>query len=781
MSSSGLSDSPRAAPQQQARPVLNRDIEEGTKRFYEMLAAKKPQSKPATSQSQSESKPRTVEGGLPPHLLRQREKTDRASQGSDNSASASGNAIEPMVPKQQQQTVSEGHPPHLLRQRETGNNASQTTGSLVPKVIIEPPASEESLRSQDRIVSQTRPIPSPKRPAPPQSPQPTQSRDKPLNSTSKQTHSPTSASWGPTKRIPFAETSNSIHPALKKAVGNRYSITVRQDTPPGSPLTPVWDDHPVDRAEDRIPTSYGIHDIKKWRPKHSEDLESQSLPSTAASVKFSDDNDSHFPDRSEDGKDDAVSKDVRADIADDLDIVPKGNGDGWVNKHAWKDYASSPRSNGGAEEDGFDSFGTGWKATYCRKWISSMSGYSPPVADSIGKWLDRHWECDVDTKNGFLMSPVDYPETRINPDDPLNKAELDRRLRGTADMQTTVNFLRMQKRMLKREKKEREYLARNPPPASWKRKASPQPQPSPAPVPKPVETPAVETIQKSSQGDVPETQVQVPSAQQAVGDDVDSRMVKIPCHLRPADPADAPQILDIYNWEVTYGTQALDVKPLVLQDIQRLLTECKAARMPFIVAVQGTPMEAACRKEVPAQPRGPYKQPRQTAPYQKTPETQSGSDKILGFGFISCLVAGLAGSMDSNAGRFIGRVHFYVAQASRRKGIGRAILHRLTRFCSRYCISVDWYEWYDPHRLAVFEEPDYNARNYSRLYIETSSTGEKDPDNGWYERFLDGMGYLFMSTLDKTRKVKYGPDGQWRDTIVWQHDCRDYKSIPEFN
>lgn len=228
------------------------------------------------------------------------------------------------------------------------------------------------------------------------------------------------------------------------------------------------------------------------------------------------------------------------------------------------------------------------------------------------------------------------------------------------------------------------------------------------------------------------------------------------------------------------GSQALDTMPLALQDIQNLLAKCQSVKMPFIVAVQGTPMEAAWRKEAPAQPRGPYKQPRRMGPYQKAPEAQPRSDKILGFGFISCPVPGLAGSVQSNVGRFIGKVHFYVEHTSRRNGIGRAILHRLTRCCSKFCISVDWYQWHDPARSAVFDEPDYNARNYSRLYIETSSAGEEDPDNGWYEKFLDGMGYLFMSTLDKTRKVKYGPNGQWRDTIVWQHDCRDHKYITEF-
>ncbi|ROV99068.1 hypothetical protein VMCG_06674 [Cytospora schulzeri] len=747
MAPSGLSKSQWAVPQKQARIAGKWDpegLEAGTKAFKEMLAqpANKPQTKPATT------KPQAVVGGIPPHVSRERE--DNASQAF---TSAPANAIKP---------------PDC----EDNLRAQQTT---TVQNCSASPHQPRALQSHPQPTLQSLPAPPEARPSPPHS------RNAPSNVAPRHTYPPTPASHWPTKQVPLAQANSSMNPFVRKVVGNRFRLAVTQDSPPDSPLSPALNDDTRTRSQHRTPNTHGSPQTKKWRPKHSEDLESQSLPSTAASVIFSDDDDSHFPDHSQDGRT-ARSKDVRANIADELDIVPKDNSNGWVNKNAWKDYPSSPSSNQNADERSFGTFAKGWRYTYCEDWIASLPDSPPPVATIIQEQIDQNWRCDVDTKDGFLMSPVEYPSTEINRDDPSSDPEWERRFRGTASMRSIVDFLKMQKLALKHDEQEKEYNARNPPRylMHQKQDPSPEPQSSPAPNSKPVTGPS-EAVQQSGQNNVTSTQVPNAPVQQAVQGDIDGDYLKIPCHLRPVEPTDVPQILDIYNWEVMNGYQALDTEPLCLQDIQRLFKECQSAKTPFIVAVQGTSSESASRQETHAQSRGPYKQSRPTGPYQNAREAQPRSDKILGFGFISCPMPGLAGSVHSNVGRFIGRVHFYVEHASRRNGIGRALLHRLTRCCSKFCISVDWYQWYDPVGSAVFDEPDFNPRNYSRLYIETSSSGEKDPDNGWYEKFLDGMGYLFMSTLDKTRKVRYGPDGQWRDTIVWQHDCRDPKYIREFD
>lgn len=654
-------------------------------------------------------------------------------------------------PVTSQPQVKGGLPPHLLRQHQD-INAPHTTGSLTPAASIKPPEC----------------------PAP---------HDASLSIAPKQAYLPTTAPEEVTKLIPLTKANTSMHPLLQKVVGNRFSVAVRQDpypiSPDGgvrhSPTYPKLNKEQHDQA--KVTQKTQVYPEKtKWRPKHSEDLESHSLPSTVASVNLNWSNGSDFPDRSEDSNS-AFIKDVRGNIADELDIVPKGNGNGWVNKNAWKDYHSNTPSNEDAKDG---SSNEGWKTTYCRNWIAGLSKTPPDPAFCLEKNIDRHWECQIDPKDGFLMSPIEYPLTRINPNDPGDDKVLERRLRDTASMRASIEYPQWQKRVEKNEKKD---AARKPPTHLVWEPQSPAttPQSTHVPVLNPVAAPFVSSLQKSSQGHVAATQILVGPVQQDAHDRVDGRQVKIPCHLRPAEMADASQVLEIYNWEVLNGCQALDARPLSLQDIQSILMECKSAHMPFIVAVQGTPMEAASRQDNSAHPRGPYKQPRPTGPYKKAPVPQPATGKILGFGFISCPMMGLAGNVHTNVGRFIGRVHFYVDHASRRKGIGRAILHKLTRCGSKSYHSADWYEWYDLAAAAVFKEPGYNPRNYSRLYIESSSSGENDPDNAWHEKFMDDMGYLFMSTMDKTRNLGPGRDDEWRDTIFWQHDCREPKSIHEFD
>ncbi|KAK7740521.1 hypothetical protein SLS53_005364 [Cytospora paraplurivora] len=702
MAPSGLAGSQWAATTKQSGAFSKYDLEQGTKMWQEMLEpAKQSQTNQATSQ------PR-VQGGLPPHLLRQHHDT----------------------------------------------NAPQTTGSLTPAASSKPPEC----------------------PAP---------HDASLGVAPKQSYPPTTAPGEVTKLVPLTKANSSMHPLLQKIVGNRFSVAVTQDAYPISPdggarLSPTYpnlNNGQHDQAKHGTPKTQVHPQKKKWRPKHSEDLESHSLPSTAASVNLNWSDGSDFPDRSEDGNN-ALTKDVRGNIADELDIVPKDDGNGWFNKNAWKDYHSNTPSN---EDVGHGSFVEGWKAIYCRNWIAGLSKTPPATAFCLEKNIDRHWECDIDPKDGFLMSPIEYPLTRINPNDPGDDQVLERRLRDTASMRASIEYPQWQKRVEKRKKKDAEFAARNPTSNFVRRPRSPSttPQLSHVSALNPVAEAFVSSLQQPSQGNVTAAQVLVGPVQQEDHDRVDGRRVKIPCHLRPAEIADASQVLEIYNWEVVNGCQALDAKPLSLQDIQRILMECKSAHMPFIVAVQGTPMEAASRQDSSAYPRGPYKQPRPTGPYQKAAVPQLASDKILGFGFISCPMVGLAGNVHTNVGRFIGRVHFYVDHASRRKGIGRAILHKLTRCGSKSYHSVDWYEWHDPVGAAVFKEPGYNPRNYSRLYIESSSAGENDTDNAWHEKFMDDMGYLFMSTMDKTRNLGPGRDDEWRDTILWQHDCREPKSIHE--
>lgn len=506
----------------------------------------------------------------------------------------------------------------------------------------------------------------------------------------------------------------------------------------------------------------------KWRPKHSSCRESQSLPSSQVSSNFGS-NEANFSSNSDRSNGGAPFKDIRSSIADELDIVPKGDGTGWVNKHAWKDYHSPP----GSDDDGTtDSFDKGWMPKYCSDWVASLPGMPPPLAPLQYMDEQTHWECDIDTKDGDLIPPVHYPQTTVNPEDPSTREEMVRRMSGTAEIRVTMEAEKLRKRMKHRERQEEKRAERHLG-AGWKRVDT-----SSTPMDPP------DTLGRSFHGyEQPPGHTNTPLVEARRAD---HREPRIPCYLRPAKRDDLPQILDTYNWEVQHGRQALDAKPLVIEDMQRLFAECDAAGTPFIVAVSGTPpLAPTCHggESALVRFRNPYQQPGQLGPYggsQAISSNPSYSDKILGFGLITLPSAGLAGNAHSSVGRFNGKVHFYVEPLSRRLGVGRCILHRLLRCCSKQLLSADWYKWYEPYPSKACAEPGHNIRNYARVFAEVASF-KGDPDFGWRKKLLEEMKFLYVNTTDLTRKVIHDANGGWFDNTVWQHDCGGPDDVHEPN
>lgn len=627
--------------------------------------------------------------------------------------------------------------------------SSQTLAAseLTPAASVNPPPWEDNLRDRQMVL--------PERATP-----------------------PTPSNQDPTPHKPVRQSYDAMHPALRRALEKQDRLRAQR-----KPVVPSPDDawvtirrsgqdsraaQPVNstqQAEQEGNNTAKTHK-NKWRPKHSSCWESQSLPSSDVSSNFDSNNanPSFGSDQSNGG---APFRDVRGSIADELDIVPKGDGTGWVNKHAWKDYHSLP----GSDDDGSNgSFNKGWLPQYCSDWVASLQDVPSPVVSLLGDDAETHWECDINTTDGRLMPPVDYPQSTVNPQDPGTREELVRRMSGTAEIRVTMEAEKLRKRMKHREQREEKRGELGP---RWKRVSS-----SSTPMDPP------DTLRRSSRGyeQAPgQTATALVEARRA-----DHREPRIVCYLRPVERNDLPQILDIYNWEVENGRQALDAKPLVLQDIQRLFEECDAAGTPFIVAVRGTPPLASTSRggeSAPVRYRGPYQQPGQLATYgdrQAIPSTPSPPDKILGFGLITLPSAGLAGNAHTSVGRFNGKVHFYVEPRSRRLGVGRCILHRLLRCCSQHLLNADWYKWYDPHNSKACAEPGYNMRNYARVFAEVASF-KGDPDFGWRKKLLEEMKFLYVNTTDLTRKVIHDANGGWFDNTVWQHDCGGPSDVRESN
>lgn len=497
-----------------------------------------------------------------------------------------------------------------------------------------------------------------------------------------------------------------------------------------------------------IPTSE-----RKFQAKKSCDRESQSLPETVSSVKSMGSGNIENQKSSSD-----VRQVGRGPVHSHLG--PSMNNEGSKDEHS----DSEKHSNGKTSSDA------------CQKWVDDLIHF--PICLSIVQKIDRHYECDVEPINGFLMAPVDYPETHINPLDKSSGEEALRRLNGTAGLKSLADFEK-RRRLIQPAKKHEDGANSRDAYEQWPGwQANPPIFADKLPPTQPPTSPG-------RQGQT--TTENLHNGRDIPGDTQSPEKSEVPksWFLRPVQEEDLPQILKIYNWEVVNGIQALDNEPLILKDVQRILAHCRAGQTPFIVAIAGTPAEAAARKEIPAHPRA-YQVQRigqyshligPDHPSYQIPEL----DKILGFGFLNISVPGLAGNVQHSVCRFQARTHVYVHAKHRRNGIGRSLLHKLTRCCSIYSVDMGTYEWFDPSNSRVCDLPGFNPRNYSCLLVETASRSENDPDTIWYSKFLDSEGFVCISASEKTRKIGHGEDGQWLDNLVWQLDCQDFKTIMENN
>lgn len=482
---------------------------------------------------------------------------------------------------------------------------------------------------------------------------------------------------------------------------------------------------PIDFARPVLGAASGTR--QRFRAKKSCDRKSQSLPDTVSSVKFNDDD-----------------HESSCHLSPLKGIASNGGmsvNDGTVN---------------GKESQSETYCDVGIVGRQCLDWLRDLP--NAPKCVFLEQQEDRHAGCDVEPTSGYLIPPVDYPETEINPQDENTRDNGVRRFHGTAALKAPADVEIAQRRHQSTEARVSDEKRRR-----WKANT---------PTPLGMSPPAG---QRTTSVVAWAPSIPVDTAQHG----------KKSWFLRPVQEEDLPQLLEIYNWEVQNGVQALDNEILELTDMQRIFAHCRSIQTPFIVAVHGTPAEAAARKEIPApvrlrlyqvQPTGPY---RQMLRHLQGPQREPEPDKILGFGFLNIPRGGLVGNAHQSVYRFQGRAHVYVDVKHRRKGIGRALLHKLIRCCSIYSVDMGTYEWFDPDNSRVCDVPAFNTRNYAQLLVETASRGEDDPEDVWLSKFLISEGFDCLSGSLNTRRVGNEENGQWLDNIIWQIDCQNLDQIRE--
>ncbi|KAJ1303633.1 hypothetical protein OPQ81_008061 [Rhizoctonia solani] len=267
---------------------------------------------------------------------------------------------------------------------------------------------------------------------------------------------------------------------------------------------------------------------QKWRPKHDYDRESQSLPDTISSVHFDDDEPIAHWTGSDAG--DVLTKDIRGEIADESGLVPTRDGQGWYDQSQFKEFASDGGSWGPNKI---------WFAESIESWLDNVNKHKLPSVWFLNSNVERHEECDVNTFNGWLNAPVDYPETCINPLDDVKAQEIKRRLTYSSSLKSATDYTKNKRRL---DNAERQYGELFP---------GPQPTPLPAQQHKAQAQPVAASNAQAPggvQGNQEQAGNSVPFASGALHDDYEESYVKIPCFLRPAELGDLDQVLDIYNW-----------------------------------------------------------------------------------------------------------------------------------------------------------------------------------------------------------------------------------------
>ncbi|KAI0476739.1 hypothetical protein F4859DRAFT_521308 [Xylaria cf. heliscus] len=151
--------------------------------------------------------------------------------------------------------------------------------------------------------------------------------------------------------------------------------------------------------------------------------------------------------------------------------------------------------------------------------------------------IDHHEDCDVDTLNGVLLSPVEYPRTSHEGSMSRNQAKM------TAAILT------------------KQFLAE----IARKRKAQQKPEKY------------VKVAARDSEEEIGSAVAELPNPNE----------VQIPCHLRPATESDIPIITAIYNREISDGYKVMDTKPISSDEFHEIYHQCLTEKMPFVVAVEG--------------------------------------------------------------------------------------------------------------------------------------------------------------------------------------------------
>lgn len=437
---------------------------------------------------------------------------------------------------------------------------------------------------------------------------------------------------------------------------------------------------------------------------------------------------------------------------------------------------------------------------YANPWIGDWAkkDETVPVSASFLYEVDSSSHChsDINTYTGKLLGPVDYPYTA--PDYMNEWAD------STERQMTRTSNLYIQKKTTKQPRNRRVHAPPGPAPPGYA-------PPSPAPALRGwTETVAsavaphssihkqiqpVESVQQLQQVETTVTPAETTATDvkpNSSETEYDPYEPLVKCHIRPAGKQDMKGALDIYNWEVIHGDQALDAQLLTLSDFELLLKQHQDAKLPFIVLLSGPHQEsevvgdredsAPMKKWASMYPQMKLRQP--------TAEVLPVNDgEILAFGFITVRQPGLAGALNGT-GQKTGLIRTFVHHEYRGKKLGEACVDTLLSMVShRYSVKLNLFR--NINKDPVYETARQSAHEFVSIFFErlvprletVNETGKAKfvPD---HKAIIEGENQLKsrfnfwkVARLDATHRIDPYESAskrdlpQWVDTLVFEHQC----------
>lgn len=365
---------------------------------------------------------------------------------------------------------------------------------------------------------------------------------------------------------------------------------------------------------------------------------------------------------------------------------------------------------------GLDPITKGWAATCSNPPTVEFfhDGTRDPLSD----------QRDIDTGNGTLLSPVEYPETHTsqNPGQCHDVRDLNWR---QANMTSEL--------WIAREIKNRNQIAQ--------RIRAEIEENNKVAQPAPVEEPW-------------------PTAN---------------CLLRPATPNDFSNIAAIINKESRQAKspQVLGPAPIGSQDIRRMYDSCRRNMRPFIVAVPS----ASILLDRSKWPVGADQEYEEFLRFKQSQKTSSADNSILGFAFVTDSRMGLFGS-PCYGSRFTGRITVLVDPAHRRKLYGSALLDRILLSVAAYHGSLVDYKWECSEPALIYEHTvTRNRRQYARVYIEALFEGEENIDQSWIAKMLERFEFKRVGRFEQAVRAGNSKESEWLDLAVWELQARPAQEI----